>query len=91
MIGKTISQRITSPSTRPSYPEIRRIYVRARVEEILKDPSFRPAGNWRRAAKDQAHQEFNDFVREEKAAAVAAALFEERERTHFRTITKEAQ
>lgn len=73
MTRKSITQTDLQSRYETTYASIRRTYVRARIEEILKQPGFRPSGNWRQAAKDQAHREFNDFVREEKARAIAEA------------------
>ena len=73
MTYKSITQTDSQSKSEVAYDSIRRTYVRARIEEILKQPGFRPSGNWRQAVKDQAHREFNSFVREEKARAVAEA------------------
>jgi len=46
----------------PTYREIRKSYVESRVETLLKTMRFGVFGNWRQAAKNGAHREFNAFV-----------------------------
>jgi hypothetical protein len=58
----------------PSYGEIRKTYVVSRIETLLHTMRFTGVlGNWRQAAKNRAHQEFNAFVQAERAKAAQDA------------------
>lgn len=58
----------------PTYGEIRKTYVVARVETLLRTMRFTGVlGNWRQAAKTEAHREFNAFVHSERAKAAEEA------------------
>lgn len=55
-----------------TYREIRRHYIKSRTDEILADPGFSALGNRRKAAKEQACAEFDDFANTERHNAVKA-------------------
>jgi hypothetical protein len=57
----------------PTYGEIRKTYVQSRVETLLRTMRFIGGGNWRQAAKNEAHREFNEFVQAERAKAAQEA------------------
>jgi hypothetical protein len=57
----------------PTYGEIRKTYVVSRIESLLSTMRFGALGNWRQAAKNEAHREFNAFVQAERAKAAEAA------------------
>lgn len=58
----------------PTYGEIRKTYVMSRVETLLHTMRFTGVlGNRRRAAKEEAHREFNEFVQAERAKAAQEA------------------
>jgi hypothetical protein len=57
----------------PTYGEIRKVYVLSRVESLLSTMRFGALGNWRQAAKNEAHREFNAFVQAERDKAALEA------------------
>lgn len=51
-----------------AYREVRKTYITARVGENLAPPPY--STNWRKYHKEQACQEFDEFVAEERRQAV---------------------
>ncbi|MCB5280307.1 hypothetical protein [Arthrobacter sp. ES1] len=62
------------PAPVRAFGEIRKDYVVSRIENLRRNTMrFNGRGNWRQAAKDDAHQEFNAFVHAERAKAAQDA------------------
>lgn len=69
---------------KPTFHEIRKTYVNARTETIPTHVLTKTGMNYRKAAKNIAHQEFNEFIQEIREQAVNDYLAAQAEAMGYR-------